>query len=1600
MVAPVAATDISADWSDNSGVSTTKILQPTNSSSLIYKITSTSTANIELELTIENANNSNYGVGFNLTYPTEYVGTEDNYFAEVLSHSYNYDSGTNKGTLKMVLEPNASVFDLNIVVTADAKKVYHNETAEINAKITQAGSTKTADAATVKARIPSITSSGSYILNNPSRLATGADEVDIGLYYGPNISALSVAGFRIYADSITFNFSNITVYADGFTGNLSEWKTNNGGTDILTFEEFLNGTYIITVDSDNYTVTFTPKSGQFTLAGAFYLPLKIKTDSNFTDTPANTTAPSISFTNVMLTAENMTFNGRGPVITSFKSGTSTDGSTYGWGTGGSKFTAVKSGDDHLSVKLNAPTGANGDMNRNIINADAGIFEYQNLFKAQITNSVRNGSDETIDFEIPTGLKVTHIRVPSYSNEQTKYTAVSIWDRANNTFVSLAPAVTTNLTQYGYGDGENITLKIENVLRMYPSPSAASTESASHMITFIGQITDTNTTPVSFTFNASRNGSALDNISAGLTITVRDSYIVMPYHAYGNGILTDSKTSYAGTPSLVQRGDTFYMFTSYSASSYPYNSVLRFNPMNVGGTTAVSNPVIYFNIPNGLVVTGDPEVTYSNGTVKTYNSYSGTPLTFTTKTYENEGIYGSEGGYVVEVKYNVDNSNTGTFWARDANIRLPVTVADDYEGTGFTFEPYSILVSTWDPNAYDVYMSGSGGRVYKLSDVFSSSNLSTIASSVTHSTYPQYIYQSFVEVASDASVSASTSVKMSTGYVSYKSGTTTTYPELHAGSQNEEFKISFKNKLSSLTDDAVVYFVLPSNDEWAPKLLSPNLGDTDLNISLSGDLDRGNITVYYTTEALGNENSLTDMGGLTTWVEITSVNLQSIIWDDVTAIRCDVINAPGDSGFDLYLKFYMPDLEAAALSDEDQLVLGQTLYDINISGFDPITSETGATAAIKIKASLPPQIIDIAGVDFVTSSDVEFRTDSVSNKFYDGFIVRDDFSDVKLDQIIVKYKEPGSTEFIVQSQYSYDSTNLSDAVTSVTYSDTISGQDWKGYKYTLKDSLKTYIQNMNQTLGEYSVTLISTTDNDLNPASATYTIKVSKNESNVTLTLNNNSVEYEMNSANTLPLYLPDGSTPTDGSYTWTEYLTYFVDVNDYGDVHNVSRFVKAESSNFTNIAEPGKFFMNYTYISPGLTDSKSVSVPVTVVLYDDLTVKAVADGQSLDGLTVYVDDGVLSPIVPLNYDSDLSGYPTFIKGSYSDPKNASYAIYYSGFPSGLKDVNGGVSDGYGNLTVDYSVEYGAESYTRARVLNFDPIKFEATASGDTDGIYSVSLYKVDTEDELIDSPIIQDKETPQSVFTFDKESGEGWYSDGGYYVSVQLIPGYQLSASSGFVQDSDNSLIWTSSPENLNSADVSFAFTVEQAPFVSGLVWVDSNKDSTMDVGEKLLSDVEVQLYNSTNDLIGTAKSLDDGYYYFYGMPEDDYYVKVIVPSGYRLSEFDVDQTVSKTNDNSSDVFTLDSSTPWKEAMYVGLYRTDNSGSGFGQAYVVASASGGTVLVESPEGEIREPGFTTPLDVIETKRTQFPWYLLILGLLVVIVCVGAAVMYQKSRGRV
>ncbi|MBK9257086.1 MAG: carboxypeptidase regulatory-like domain-containing protein [Saprospiraceae bacterium] len=76
-----------------------------------------------------------------------------------------------------------------------------------------------------------------------------------------------------------------------------------------------------------------------------------------------------------------------------------------------------------------------------------------------------------------------------------------------------------------------------------------------------------------------------------------------------------------------------------------------------------------------------------------------------------------------------------------------------------------------------------------------------------------------------------------------------------------------------------------------------------------------------------------------------------------------------------------------------------------------------------------------------------------------------------------------------------------------------------------------------------------------------------------------------------------------------------------------------------------------------------------------------------------------------------------------------------------------------------------------------------------------------------------------------------------------------------------------------------FSYLDCNAASINGIVWLDQNDNNKRDTGESVLSGISVQLYNSSDSLIDTQMTDNNGNYHFEALQNTSYYLKVPVLS-------------------------------------------------------------------------------------------------------------------------
>ncbi len=85
------------------------------------------------------------------------------------------------------------------------------------------------------------------------------------------------------------------------------------------------------------------------------------------------------------------------------------------------------------------------------------------------------------------------------------------------------------------------------------------------------------------------------------------------------------------------------------------------------------------------------------------------------------------------------------------------------------------------------------------------------------------------------------------------------------------------------------------------------------------------------------------------------------------------------------------------------------------------------------------------------------------------------------------------------------------------------------------------------------------------------------------------------------------------------------------------------------------------------------------------------------------------------------------------------------------------------------------------------------------------------------------------------------------------------------------------------------------------MIWKDIDQDSIPDDGEEGVADVNITLYNSSNEELGTDTTDSGGKYEFCNLSSDDYYIvvdKSTLPDGYEITA----QNQGDDDNNDSDI--------------------------------------------------------------------------------------------------
>ncbi|MCB9262903.1 MAG: carboxypeptidase regulatory-like domain-containing protein [Flavobacteriales bacterium] len=79
-------------------------------------------------------------------------------------------------------------------------------------------------------------------------------------------------------------------------------------------------------------------------------------------------------------------------------------------------------------------------------------------------------------------------------------------------------------------------------------------------------------------------------------------------------------------------------------------------------------------------------------------------------------------------------------------------------------------------------------------------------------------------------------------------------------------------------------------------------------------------------------------------------------------------------------------------------------------------------------------------------------------------------------------------------------------------------------------------------------------------------------------------------------------------------------------------------------------------------------------------------------------------------------------------------------------------------------------------------------------------------------------------------------------------------------------------------------YQINANPYLGDYVWLDLNKDGDQDANEPAMSGIEVTLFNSSDNLLGTTKTDANGRYRFGDLTSGTYYVQFHLPPNYKFT--------------------------------------------------------------------------------------------------------------------
>jgi hypothetical protein len=1471
-----------------------------------------------LEITLKNNNSSETGTGFEFFDYTGKVYAElDPLFQAVIKNATV--SPQPDGSIKLIYGfENPNMIRVDVTVRANGSQVYPEEEVKITAELFQGFASTTPMTLVSPPEFLEVkplsdfpgtpmTSSFRTVFISPPAFSASPTEYQVELNLtSSELYSLNVnyGGMFLQNAMITLDFSNVMIGHGGTTKSYQAW-IDDGASPVKIY----HGSTLLD-NSNGYSFTLNPVIYRQYLV----VPLKFETTDHFTS------GDFIDFGSATLTGTAYV-NARGPSIS-----IGSVGSDVSFSFGSSNHTPPLHSSEIVLMAPYSNGGtiqANSEQYFNSLDSNHLLY-YQDLAKIHLTSNIVGGENMTVTLDVPSGVTLTHVRMPSPTSNaaQSEYESVSIVRGSTDyelstVYPSANHVYNITLDDLGgaYAPGEDIVFKFTNLSKIQPQPSGIYSYDQNYLITLIGTTGSAVADGTTLTFTGSIDGGPT---SSPLELNVSDTYIVTSNLQYMSSFLSLTPDYANPDFSTLNPGNQFYLYSRVQGTWYPYFSAHRLDPFRSIATSAVSNPVIYFSVPYGFDFDPDQIVlTNAVGTPINLKDIAGNDLKLSSRVVTEftgpiNNLYG-DGSKLVEVKFEQENPTSTTFWIQNSSwgayhVQLPLKVALDYDGpTHVVFKNETVLLSTWDPNAVSMRTAGASGRTIQLNSIRGSE---TIVGKVFGS-YSTLSLEKIITITDPFMASISAGVQTPGGLQYYNPGNPNSFLKLKAGSQNEKFAFSAINYLSDSFSNAKIYFLLPHGDGWVPEVN----GITITNFPADGDYK-----IFYSVDSTIDDtfigtaavDSAGDIPGLT-WVSFTindptgsfgspTIDGSGIPWGNIRAIKYEFGSFDNGERLSTDISFNLPPLQAAGI-DYDVVGHGQTLY--YLDGIAPSNSEP-APAIQLVKSDEPI----IKGYNTTTSTAVDVsslptgsNTTSAILDWYTVFVY-DDFTTVPLSEVKIIFT-PTNTSL---SPVTHTLNTTAELGTPVSYTPpTSEGVFAQGFRYSIPNP-GNYINTT--TPGVYVITYTTDGDGDLNVGIAMRTLTISKDPATVSF------------SGGTADILYTD-SVPSGG---WSEHFkSSLTSKTDLGSPIADSSIVFESSTPLFDSTVPGVYNFTYSYTDIGMNRFVE-NVTVAVKYITPVNVDVIANGESVLGLNVLDSgNGVTFSGTP---------YSASFTASTTSPGSVTVAIDVSSttIPAGI------------NNTITNPLRTETFSLSNPPVnpieIYLTPISIEVVPAGFVDKIISVSM--MDSSNTLVPG---QDKTGPFSATPVSFTLASGWFTGGSYSFYAEVEPGYTFS---GDFTQSITSYVLGDSAFTVANADVSKTLNVVESPLISGKVWADTNRNSIIDAGESAVSGATVNIYNSSTDILVVSVTTDtDGAYQVYNelASSNSYYVEIQMPTGFNtVSALQNDQGIDNSFKSAVIPITAGS---LHHTVNAGFYVVSGSG-GTGNA-TVRTPGGATVVENEPE---------------------------------------------------